>query len=65
MYQVIDCKRGNSVDSEFDNFDDALARAEELAEDQADGEVEVSAYENGSINTVARSTKNWWEIRII
>lgn len=50
MYQVIDCKRGNAVDSEFDNFDDALARAEELAEDQADGEVEVSAYENGSRN---------------
>lgn len=50
MYQVIDCKRGNAVDSEHDDFDDALSRAEELAEEQADGTVEVSAYENGSRN---------------
>lgn len=50
MYQVIDCKRGNSIDSEWTSFDDALARAEELAEEQSDGEVEVSTYENGTRN---------------
>jgi hypothetical protein len=48
MYRVIDCARGDFVDSEFDDFDDALARAEELAEEQAGEGEQVSSYENGA-----------------
>jgi hypothetical protein len=55
MYKVIDCLRGDRIDSEWTDFDDALDRAEKLAKEQAreqakDGEVPVavSSYESGT-----------------
>lgn len=49
MYAVIDQRNGESVDSKWDDFDDALARSEELAEELADdSNDDISSYENGS-----------------
>jgi len=50
-YQVIDTRRSNSLDSEHDNFNDALDSAEALAYYQArdediDGST-IDVYENG------------------
>lgn len=53
MYQVIDQQQGYIVDSEHKDFDDALVRALELAEEQADWEginaEDIDIYENGVI----------------
>jgi hypothetical protein len=57
MYQVIDCARGNVIDSQWDDFDDVLVRAGELAVEQAIEDVEVSTYENG--DDPRRGPGNW------
>lgn len=47
MYIVIDSIHGNEIDSEWEDFCDAMNRALELAEEQAGDEYEVATYENG------------------
>jgi hypothetical protein len=47
VYNVIDCSRGDIVDSTWDNKADAMARCVELAEEQSGTYgPEVSEYEN-------------------
>jgi len=51
MYQVIDVMRGEKIDSEHDDFDDALEAAEELACEQAEDDDRVDSDTIGSFET--------------
>lgn len=63
MYLVIDVNRAHSLDSEHDDFNNALARSEELATEQAreDGidEELISSFENG--DDPRRNPNGEWE----
>ena len=57
-YKVIDCLRCNQVDSEHDDFNDAMNRCLDLAMEQADDDEDVDTFINGD-NPETNPCGNW------